>query len=329
MVVIAKQDEQVHVYEGGHWRPAHLEVRQYANGERSEPESWEIDRWREWVSKPRALPESTGDMVIEQQTDLLNLIDQYPHCLIWGGTGGGKTSLLRLIAHRRKLQGHQVLVLDSREHPVKWVGLDRMETEGKINKAILGLFNILRQNVEALRTGRAIEDDFTKITVITDEWTEIVTDNDIARQFISEMVRQSRKYGISLAFATQTNLASDLGLDGRYKTISGFLQLHLQKRPDNVYVALASTGNQKLGEFVVPEPPIVPHLLPTGYVAPSLESVKVEPTDEEQKVLDMLAGGESYRFISYEMWKQTGRFYNQRIEAIAKKWPDRVGSGNR
>lgn len=298
----------------------------FINGKASEPTQAELMMqalFFQAIGKGHAsqLPPPASDIIIEQQTDLLTLIDQYPHTLIWGGTGGGKTSLLRTIAHRRKLQGHQVLVLDSREHPAKWTGLERMETEGKINRSIEILFKILRQNVEALREGKAVETDFKQITVITDEWTEIVAENEIARQFISEMVRQSRKYGIYLVFATQTDLAMDLGLDGRYKTINGFLRLELKKLNEN-YVAAAKVGlGQKLGEFPVPIPPPVPMIAPTGYLAPGLETTRPDsPNSDEQTILDLLAQDKSYRQISQEMWGGVGSWYNQKIKAIAQKY---------
>lgn len=260
-----------------------LDARAYRNGHYEEPTESERDNLRYILASRHA---AASKMIIdqaqlpahtEQQIDLLTLVDQYPHCLIWGGTGGGKTSLLRTIAHRRKMMGHQVIVLDRCEHPAKWEGLERMDTDGKINRTIRVLFAILEQNVEALRTGQAVESDFKQITVITDEWTEIVAENEIARLFIRKMVRLSRKYGIYLVFATQTDLATDLGLDGSYKTINGFLRLEIKQINDNQRIAAAKVGlNQKLGEFAVPMPPPVPAMVSTGYRAPDLSIEPVE-----------------------------------------------------
>ncbi|MFN8457512.1 MAG: hypothetical protein U0401_23110 [Anaerolineae bacterium] len=47
--------------------------------------------------------------------------------------------------------------------------------------------------------------------------------------------------------------------------------------------------------------------------------VEPQPTEEEQKVLDLKATGASYRAISTEVWGQVGQFYNQKIDTILAK----------
>lgn len=304
------------------------------NGRWEDPHPAAAAAWFALVGKTRSespvnlLP--AGQMTIEQKLDLLELIDQYPHCHIYGASGGGKTGLLRTIAYRRQMQGHQVLVLDSTEHPAKWRNLTRIRDRVRQNEAIAKLFAIYKQNEAALSSGQAIENDFIQITVLSDEWTDIALDNDLAKQFIREQVRKVRKFGIHLVFATQTDLASDLGLDGAYKTTNSFLKLELKKLPDGQYVAVAKIGYQALGEFPVPAPPPLPEMPSTGYVAPSLETAKpieIEPTEEELLVLSMLASGASHRQISREVWGGIGSFYNQKINAIAQKYGVRREEG--
>lgn len=265
-------------------------------------------------------PYEAPNLIIEQKPNLLDLIDQYPHCHIYGTTGGGKTGLLRTIAYRRQSQGHQVLVLDSTEHPSKWEGLTRIRNRQNQNEAIARLFGIYKQNEEALSTGRAIESDFVQITVISDEWTDIVLDNDLARQFIREQTRKVRKFGLHLVFATQTDLASDLGLDGAYKTTTSFLKVEVKISPDNRRMAIARVGYQQLGIFDLPMPPPLPELVPTGYLAPRLETAKPYIPDEARQVIEMFNGGASYREITGKMWGQVGTFYNNRIDQILKKY---------
>jgi hypothetical protein len=285
----------------------------------------EIDSFYPIVSASKELAD-IPQLPATTHVDLMELIDAYPHTLVWGGSGNGKTSLLRTIAHRRKLQGHNVLVLDTREHPAKWQGLERMDTPAKVDKAIAVLFQILNKNVEALRTGQATEADFEKISVVTDEWTEIVAENDTAKEFIATMVRQSRKYGIHLIFATQTNLAADLGLDGRYKTINGFLQLELKKRPDGAHIANAVVANEKLGEVIVPAPPPTPELLPTAdYIAPALDDALAADDDEmpnefEQQVLELYDLGESISAIAATVYGNKGGSQSRKIKAILEKF---------
>jgi hypothetical protein len=225
------------------------------------------------------------------------------------------------------MAGNRVLILDTHEHPSKWEGLDRMDTPQKVNAAISALFSLLNKNVEDLRTGQATEDNFERITVITDEWTEIVSENDIARQFIAKMVRQSRKYGISLIFATQTNLASDLGLDGRYKTINGFLQLRLAKDSSGRYLAFAHTSTEKLGEFIVPYLPLPQLTASVEYVPTKLddiltgeiieaESSEVILTPKQQAILDLWDNGnQDDKAIAREVYNSDG---GKQVELVRK-----------
>jgi hypothetical protein len=289
----------------------------------------EVERFYPALSAAtKQLPPEQPLLLTSGQKDLLDLIENYPHTLIWGGTRTGKTSLLRTIAYRRKMQGHRVLILDSSEHPSKWEDLDRMETKERIDKAIKGLFRILDKNIEALRTGQAIEENFEQISVVTDEWTEIVAENEIAKEFINKMVRQSFKYGIHLIFATQTNLAADLGLDGRYRTINGFLQLEIKKRPDNTRIAHAAIANEKLGEFEVPKPPPLPELLPTDYVPPSLDFNEEEdawtPTEEELEMRRVYRETFSLRAVCRDVLgipeEKIGSQHTNKVKEILKKF---------
>ncbi len=264
-----------------------------------------------------------SDLVIEQKPSLLDLIDQYPHCQIYGASGGGKTSLLRTIAYRRQSQGHQVLILDSTEHPAKWQGLTRIRNRDKQNEAIEKLFSIYHQNEEALSSGRAIEQDFKQITVLSDEWTDIVFENELAKNFIREQVRKVRKFGIHLIFATQTDLASDLGLEGAYKTTNSFLKVEAKKLPDGKHLAIAKVGFTRLGEFDIPLPPPLPELLPTGYVAPTLETAKIikPPIPEfDQQVIDMYIEGLNISEISKEVYGSVGGNQNKQIKVILAKY---------
>jgi ABC-type glutathione transport system ATPase component len=190
--IVAPKDHAVYLSDLNHdatWRQAHLDARQYANGKPSLPEKWEIEQYRAYHSSKQISP---SQLVIEQsQTTLSELIDQYPHIWIYGGTGGGKTTLLRYIAHRRKVQGHDVIVLDSKEHPAKWTGLIRIRESQKIEATIQKVIAIYQANSDALSSGQAIEDEFTQITIVSDEWTSIIKESELAQQFTDEMTREA------------------------------------------------------------------------------------------------------------------------------------------
>lgn len=265
---------------------------------------------------------------VEPQKDLFALIDEHSHTDIWNTTGAGKTSLCRSIGFRRQAAGHQVVVLDSSEHPARWAGLERVASLPAQVETITRLFAIHERNGQALATGAAIEADFQQITVISEEWTDIIRaldqqGKDIARRFIDEMARKARKTGIHCVFTTQTNLAADLGLDGRYRVIRNFLQLEMTNHPDKGFICNAVIGGYKLGEFPVPPPPPMPPMLSQGYQAPSLESVEpeiIQPTKQEQEIMDLFEDGKSYNQIARKVYGNVGGEQNKRIKTVLSKY---------
>lgn len=276
------------------------------------------------VIQGESIPIINQQLLLEEsKIDLLDLIDQYPHTHIYGTTGGGKTSLLRTIAYRRQTQGHQVLVLDSTEHPAQWKDLTRIRKREKQNEVIGKLFSIYKMNEEALSTGKAIESDFKQITILSDEWTDIVEENELAKRFIREQIRKVRKFGLHLVFATQTDLAEDLGLSGAYKTTTSFLKLELKKLPEGRYVAIARVGYKQLGEFDVPAPPPLPELPKTDYIAPTLESVKVikpKPSPYEQRIIDLYNSGIAITRIGEIISGTAGGNQSDKVKTVLHRW---------
>lgn len=250
------------------------------NGTWEDPKPAAAAAWYALVGKARAdspvalLPGSVEGA--QPQTDLLTLIDHYPHTHFWGGTGDGKTSILRTVGHRRKAAGHEVYVLDSSEHPARWAGLTRIQDAREQDEMIAKFLSLHRLNSQALGQGQAIESDFNQITILSDEWTDIVRRTEEARVFIDEMSRKSRKSGVHCGFSTQTKLAADLGLDGRYQVIRNFLQVEVVRSPDGIYMARAVYGGSKIGEFIVPAPPPEPVMLSSGYTPPALAEVRID-----------------------------------------------------
>lgn len=259
------------------------------------------DEYKFMLSKAsnQKIIESTSTPIMEEvQESLFDLIDKHPHLLLIGGTGNGKTVLLRILADYKRQQGFRVIVLDSRSHPSHWDGFERYETEEQINRMIIRLHQVLRANIEALRQGHATEADFenSKVVVITDEWGRIVEECEGAPKFIEIMAKESRKYGIYLIFSTQTNQASELGLDNRYKTMNCFLQLEIQNRQDGRYVKVKK-GTSHLGEYEVPFVN-VPKQLPTGYIPPALEIDNTPKfTEQEMKVKEIYLQTGSLRAV--------------------------------
>jgi hypothetical protein len=106
-----------------------------------------------------------------------------------------------------------------------------------------------------------------------------------------------------------------LGLDGRGDLRDGFLIVRIEIE-NGQRVATYDQGRGEMncllpGQFIQTQP------------SSPFEIETIEqpiPTDEEQKILDMLNRGESYRAISKAVWGGVGSFYNKQIVQIAKKY---------
>lgn len=319
-------------YLTNHTQNLTINTNAYRNGHYETPSPFEVSAYNAVMSKGKQLAEIPPSLQLESgelQKDLFTLIDEYPHTDIWNSTGAGKTSLCRSIGLRRKSAGHQVVVLDSSEHPARWSGLERVANLPAQVETIARLFAIHERNGQALADGRAIESDFQQITVISEEWTDIIRaldrqDNDIARRFIDEMARKARKTGIHCVFTTQTNLAADLGLDGRYRVIRNFLQLEMTNHPERGFICNAVIGGFKLGEWQVPAPPPLPPMLSQGYVAPTLGSVPdpeiIQPSLHEQKIMNLYDADNSFNEIARQVFGKAGGNQTKEIKTILSKY---------
>lgn len=270
------------------------------NGIWVEPHPAAAAAWFALVGKARS--ESPANLLLpasvdaEYQPELLALINQYPHVHIFGRTGNGKTSLLRTIGHNRIAGGHKVFVLDSNDHPAEWIGLTRIKDEREQDEFINRALSVHRLNSEALADGRAIEADFEQITILSNEWTDIVKRTEAAAIFIDEMSRKSRKSGFHCGFSTQTKLAADLGLDGRYQVVRNFLQVELLQTPDGIHTAKCYADNRFVVEVTVPTPPPKPAALSSGYLPPDIDivdavAIEAKTTEKQQAILNNYDNG--------------------------------------
>ena len=306
----------------GHSQNLTIDARAYRNGHYEEPSLSEARNYALAMAKSqRQIDSVAGQMVIEPtvQQDLLDIINRYPHTHFWGGTGDGKSSILRTVGFNRRELGHQVYVLDSNDHPAMWDGLERIMDTQEQDDFIARALAVHKVNSEALAAGRAIESDFKQITILSNEWTDIVRRTDTAAQFIDEMSRKSRKSGFHCVFATQTKLATDLGLDGRYQVIRNFVQIELIKNPSGLFMARAVYGGNKLGEFSVPVPPAKPAMLSSGYTPPSIKEVSPDfildkkTSDKDIRIIEMIQAGATDSEIAQECFGKPnlvgGNFY--------------------
>lgn len=146
------------------------------------------------------------------------------HVALAGNTGGGKSSLLRMIMAQLCYAGAHVLLLNphytrfDRKHNEDWTPYDpylekpALECSRYENIKIYLQWmaeTLLPRRIERVREGRLPGRPYF---VILDELPDVITEIKEASEYIAKILRQGRKYGIYLIVASQDFLA---------KTVSG------------------------------------------------------------------------------------------------------------
>lgn len=258
----------------------------------------------------------------ESVPDLLPILDKAQRVLIKAASNGGKTTLLQHIADRR--QG-SVIVLDSQSYPDKWPAKCKVIGTGSNHAAIsVALDNLITLMVTRYREigeGLVREGEHPKLTIIIDEWMAIVSECANASDVIRRLLTESRKAAFSVFIGSHSERVKALGLDGRGDLRDGFLIVRVEETQGQ-FIATYDYGR---GER--------PCNLPGEYQKAQPEQVFeieaiAEPvaSDEESQVLDLIDRGKSHRAIGQEVWQQRGTFYNDKIDAIAKKFGREVRS---
>lgn len=102
---------------------------------------------------------------------------KYPHLLVAGVTGAGKTALIRTVLVMALLQGWRVWILDPKQtsflHFADWPGVERLCITGEeMRQALLDHRDEMQGAYEGLRTGRLTHDQIIPLLLIFDEVTE-------------------------------------------------------------------------------------------------------------------------------------------------------------
>lgn len=102
---------------------------------------------------------------------------KYPHLLISGATGGGKTALIRTVLVMALLSGWRVWILDPKQtsfqHFADWPGVERLCITGEeMRQAALDHRDEMQKIYRDLLLGRVTHDQITPILLIFDEVTE-------------------------------------------------------------------------------------------------------------------------------------------------------------
>ena len=252
-------------------------------------------------------------------SELMPILDTAQRVLIKAASDGGKTTLLQHIADRR-VKNQTVLIIDSQSYPDKWPAGCTVVGAGSnhqaISTALDNLITLMVQRYKEIGQGLVREGAHPKLTIIIDEWMAIVSQCPNASDVIRRLLTESRKAAFSVFIGSHSERVKALGLDGRGDLRDGFLIVRIEIE-NGQRVATYDQGRGPVecilpGQFVQVQQPSSPF---------EIEAIEVPvATEEEQKVLDMLDRGESYRSISKAVYGGVGSFYNKQIVQIAKKF---------
>ena len=252
-------------------------------------------------------------------TELMPMLDTAQRVLIKAASDGGKTTLLQHIADRRA-KSQTVLIIDSQSYPDKWPAGCTVVGAGSNHQAITtaldNLITLMVQRYKEIGQGLVREGAHPKLTIIIDEWMAIVSQCPNASDVIRRLLTESRKAAFSVFIGSHSERVKALGLDGQGDLRDGFLIVRIEIE-NGQRVATYDQGRGPVqcvlpGQFVQAQQSSSPF---------EIEAIEVPvATEEEQKVLDMLSAGESYRSISKAVYGGIGSFYNKQIVQIARKF---------
>ncbi len=273
------------------------------NGQYADPPPAAAAAWYALVGKVRAespvnlLPATTQQ---ESAPELLPLLDRAERVLIKGASDAGKTTLIQHTAIRAT---DEVIIVDPHYKPGIWpqckvIGAGRNFTE--ITKFLQWLEIELDKRYKSRMAGN---ENWTRYTVIIDEYMSVAVECDNARRVLSAMIRESRKVGFRLFICSHSELLKPLGLDGQGDVRDGLLIVRLyysQLRQER-----RATIDDGDGE--------VPCTFPPYYGAGSTELVTldmpnlvIQLSEQESKVAQMLANGSSRSAIAKELFGHAG-----------------------
>lgn len=267
-------DGQVFIREMDHkatWRAAHLDPRVYANGQDSyngfDPD--EVANWTYFNKPNQKVIEGrvSKNGLVDKVPSFYELVDQYPHLMLLGGTGSGKTTLLAEAMKRKELRVNNPYLIWLSTHGLadkKLIpaGCFVKSTVPAIASAIQGLFNTYQSRRDGLDYG------FRPFIVVLDEWPEIIDElKDFgmdAGEYLRRLSRGGRKFNFYLILGSHGGTVKDLGLEGYSSVKQDFAQVYLSKHLTQQGKAVWQQFNNKASQVEISIPAPGAELLPYG-----------------------------------------------------------------
>lgn len=292
------------------------------NGPTATPEEMQAWLWYHSMHATRHAQIGTAEAKLlnaPAPVDLLSHMQGVRRALIVGNPDAGKTTLLKHVIVQR-LPLSQVIVIDPHSGPDTWPCevIGRGSDHRAIEKALDGFLALMIRRYREIGAGDVPEGKHRRITLIIDEWLSIVGECQNASRVIIRLISEARKAGLDVFVGSQSERVRSLGLDGRGDLREG---LEIIKLNYSQWSGERSATIQ-IGDEVVPA--ILPGEFDNGvWRVEKPERVmlpEVEPSEEEQRIIDMHEAGESVSTIAEAIYGYKGGNQNRRVQEVIDKW---------
>jgi hypothetical protein len=328
-VMVVTSGHQVFIRDTDHsalWRAAHLDPRFYANGQYTEPTPTEANNYNVFHAPrlagpgPALLPET----VESEPLDLLTVFTQPTQSYaIIGGQQTGKTFQARHIANFWVSRGVKPLVIGPKWDKGEWGGCILLGGNGDFQAVSHGI-TVIRRIVEARHADTKAHKEHKTLPVFFDDWTPIVDSMPNARALVLEATTLYASVNVLLYFILHSDTANAWGVDRKGAALKdNFVKLFIEPAYDTngLIVRDRTRGYIRFAGESVDRParlfaaPVV-----LGQASIFSPPVKVGPNEQEKKILDLKAAGESYNEIARQVFGATGGHQVSKIKDVLTKY---------
>jgi hypothetical protein len=149
--------------------------------------------------------------------------DRYPHILVIGPTGGGKTySTERILKHL----GTPIRVITTKRKAHQWKGLEVIghpRNFEAIGEAFLDSLDEMQSRLEL------IDKDWPQLWTVVDELPAIVANVPNTTEFLTTFIREARETRLRFCFLVQGQQVKTIGLEGQSDLRDNLLEIRLGK----------------------------------------------------------------------------------------------------
>jgi hypothetical protein len=304
------------------WLPLHNNPSWRINGTPENPTQVELATWQTFTQRSRPLSQVQPMALLPAAStlplDSMASLDSVQRCLIVGPSNAGKTTLLQWIISRR-LNNSKVIVIDPHASPNKWpncIVLGTGRNYAEIGKALTALIQLMTKRYDEIGKGAVAEMAHNRLTIVIDEWRAIVYNVRHASEAIKTLLTESRKAAFSVFIATHSERVKALGIEGEGDLKDGFAVVRLSV-VNGQRQATIDTGD---GEAAATLPGPYIGNAPQVIDANDFISFEPNPSEQEQKILDLHSAGESYNEIARQVFGSTGGKQTTQIKEVLAKF---------